>query len=284
MAEKITTDKLSDYRRADETIPSSNRLWPLYGSGFENLGKEEKPIEVDMPEIGPDELLVRHDACGLCFSDIKVIKAGQTHPRIYREMSANPVVLGHEISMTIVKIGENLRDQYKVGDRYIIQADVFVNGVGYAYGYEIQGGLSQYNVIDQRVLNGDGGNYLLPVQPKTGYAESALTEPWACVIAAYQLKYRTGLKPKGTTWIIGTQAAGEGELVREEYTIGAGFDRMAAPSCLLLTNVPTKFAAWLKEQALMLGVETKDAPELSAPGRQALRRACPSARLAAQAR
>ena len=49
-------------------------------------------------------------------------------------------------------------------------------------------GLSKYAVIDQRILNGDDGNYLIPVQPQTGYAESALTEPWACVIAAYELR------------------------------------------------------------------------------------------------
>ncbi len=35
-------------------------------------------------------------------------------------------------------------------------------------------------MIDQRVLNGDHGNYLIPVKPDTGYAEAALTEPWAC--------------------------------------------------------------------------------------------------------
>jgi hypothetical protein len=55
-------------------------------------------------------------------------------------------------------------------------------------------------VIDGRILHGDHGNYLIPVKPDTGYAESALTEPWACVTAAYELKYRTGLKPGGNTF------------------------------------------------------------------------------------
>ncbi len=254
------SDKLLEYRRGTAPVPRENRLWPLYGAGFENLGRDGKPIQVPMPEIGPDELLVRHDACGLCFSDIKVIKAGQTHPRIYREMSENPVVLGHEVSMTVVKVGENLQGQYKPGDRFIIQADIFVNGVGYAYGYEIQGGLSQYNVIDRRVLNGDHGNYLIPVKPETGYAESALTEPWACVIAAYQLKYRTGLKPKGTTWIIGAKSAPS-----QPYTIGAGFDSSGHPDRLLLTHVPPVFADWLKERAQKLGIEVIDAPDPAAP-------------------
>ncbi len=197
------TDKLAVYKRGDAPLPDRNRLWPLYGAGFENLGRDGQMIERPLPDYGPDELLVRHDATGICFSDIKVIRAGQNHPRIYRDMSQDPVVLGHEISLTVVGVGENLRDQYKVGDRFIVQADIYVGGVGYAYGYEIQGGFSQYNVIDQRVLNGDGGNYLLPIQPTTGYAESALAEPWACVEASYHVAYRTAWKPGGTLWIVG---------------------------------------------------------------------------------
>jgi len=268
------SDKLTDYQRADAPLPDENHLWPLYGAGFDSLGRDAKTIEVTLPEYGPDELLVRHDACGLCFSDIKVLRLGEEHPRIYRDMQADPVVLGHEVAMTVVGVGENLRDQYQVGDRFIIQADIFVDGVGYAYGYEIQGGLSQYAVIDQRVLNGDDGNYLLPVQPETGYAEAALTEPWACVIAAYQLVYRTGLKPGGTTWIIGTppsifpssaRGGAGGEVEGAAYTISAGFDAASHPDRLLLSNVPADFANWLKTQAETLGVEVIEVEDISAP-------------------
>ena len=151
----MTTDKYDEYREAKAALPKTNRLWPLYGAGFENLGVDRQPIEVPMPEYGPDELLVRHDACGHCFSDIKVIRAGQDHPRIYRDMKQDPIVLGNEVSLTVVAVGDDLKDQYKVGDRFIVQADIFVNGIGYAYGYEIQGGLSEYTVVDQRVLNGE---------------------------------------------------------------------------------------------------------------------------------
>ncbi len=113
------------------------------------------------------------------------------------------MVLGHEVILTVVGIGENLRDQYSIGDRFIVQADIYVDGVGWAYGYEIQGGFSQYNRIDQRVLNGDGGNYLLPVKETTGYAEAALNEPWACVEASYIVQYRTAWKEGGAVWIVG---------------------------------------------------------------------------------
>lgn len=252
-------DKLAAYRSGTGVIHGQQQLWPLYGVGFENFGRDDQPITADVPGYGPDELLIRHDAVGLCFSDIKIIRMGEDHPRIYRRMADNPVVQGHEVALTVVGVGENLQGQYTVGDRFTIQADIFVDGVGYAYGYEIQGGLSQYNVIDSRILAGDDGNYLLPILPTTGYAEAALTEPWACVIATYGLTYRTGLKAGGTTWIIGTHGT------ERPYIISAGFDEDSHPARLFLTEVSGDFEADLWQRADKLGVPVTEVPDLSDP-------------------
>jgi NADPH:quinone reductase-like Zn-dependent oxidoreductase len=116
----------------------------------------------------------------------------------------------------------------------------------------IQGGMSQYSVIDRRILEGDDGNYLIPVRPETGYAESALAEPWACVIAAYRLQYRTKLKPGGSTWVIGTPQA------REDYFFSAGFDEHSYPARLALTAVPGSMAARLRALAGQEGVEVNE--------------------------
>ncbi|MFC2029659.1 alcohol dehydrogenase catalytic domain-containing protein [Chloroflexota bacterium] len=260
-------DRLGEYVGGRSPLPEQNRIWPLYGASLDNLGQDGQPIVVPMPDYGADELLVRHDACGLCFSDIKVVRLGPDHPRIYRDMSEQPVTLGHEVSLTVVGVGDNLTEKYRVGDRFIVQADIFVDGIGYAYGYEIQGGLSLYGVVDQRILNGDDGNYLIPVQPGTGYAESALTEPWACVIAAYGLTYRTGLKPGGTAWIIGPSQEGapSPESQGQVYTISAGLDPESHPSRLLLSAVPERFEQWLRSRADRLAIEIIDVENLSAP-------------------
>jgi D-arabinose 1-dehydrogenase-like Zn-dependent alcohol dehydrogenase len=162
--------------------------------------------------------------------------------------------------MTVVGVGENLRGQYKPGDRFIVQADIWVKGVNLSYGYMIQGGLSEYAVIDGRILHGDHGNYLIPVKPDTGYAESALTEPWACVTAAYELKYRTGLKPGGVTWIIGTE-----EAAGKAYTISAGFDAEGHPASVILTNVPADFESWLRARAAELDIQIVLNGDLAAP-------------------
>lgn len=253
------TDKLQTYKEAQVTAPEKNRLWPLYGAGFENLGKSDQPIEVGLPSYGPDELLVRHDACGLCFSDIKILSLGDKHPRITRDMKAEPVVMGHEVVMTVLGVGENLKERYKVGQRFIIQADIYDKGVNYAYGYMIQGGLSQYGILDRRVLDGDDGSYLIPIQETTGYVEGALVEPWACVIAAYELKYRTSIKHGGTAWIVGVAGAS----ADRPYTISEGFDETSHPSQLLLTNVPTRFADWLRLRAQQLGVAVSEVSDIS---------------------
>lgn len=254
------SDKLKAFREAQTPLPDHNTIWPLYGAGFDNLGVDDKPIDVPLPKIGPDQLLVRHDACSICFSDVKVLKLGQEHPRIYRNMRTQPVVLGHEVAMTVVQVGENLREQYQVGDRFTIQADIYVGGVGYAYGYEIEGGFSKYGVIDQRVLHGDEGNYLLPVQRKTGIVESALIEPWACVIAAYGLNYRTTLKAGGTAWFVGSATAGE-----RPYSLSAGFDEVSHPDHVMVSNVPAAFESWLRSRAGQLGIEVTNVPDVSAP-------------------
>ena len=61
-------------------------------------------------------------------------------------------------------------------------------------------------MADRRVLNGDHGNYLIPVKPSDGYAEVALCEPWACVEASYLVQYRTQWKDDGVVWLIGNGA------------------------------------------------------------------------------
>jgi D-arabinose 1-dehydrogenase-like Zn-dependent alcohol dehydrogenase len=247
------SDKLTAYRRVEAPLPERYRLWPLYGAGFENLGRNGKWIEVPMPTPGPQELLVRHDAVGICFSDIKVIRAGENHPRIYRNMRQNPVVLGHEVSLTVVQAGEDLRDTYHVGDRFIVQADIYIGGVSYAYGYEIQGGFSQYNIIDHRVLNSDGGNYLIPVQPSTGYAEAALNEPWACVEASYTVKYRTQWREGGVLWLTGS---GEG--------VGLGRATGWRPGRIVLDVTDKAFAVQIRAWARAVGAEIiQDDPEIS---------------------
>jgi L-sorbose 1-phosphate reductase len=237
-------DRWIAYRQAELPIPERQWLWPLYGAGFENLGRDGQPIQVETPQPGADELLVRHDAVGLCFSDTKVIKAGPTHPRLLgRDMTREPVVLGHEVALTVVQVGENLRGQYRPGDRFIVQADIYYKGVGLAYGYALQGGLSQYNVVGKEILEGDEGVYLLPVQPDAGYAQAALTEPWACVVASYDVTYRAGWKPGGAVLIVG------GPAMLDAYEMGTPYAGGQPPARVVVMGGTEGLLEELRERA-----------------------------------
>jgi len=66
-------------------------------------------IELDPP--GPEELLVRIGAAGLCHSDLSVINGNR--PR------QTPMVLGHEAAGTVVEVGAGIRD-LAPGDRVVM--------------------------------------------------------------------------------------------------------------------------------------------------------------------
>lgn len=178
---------------------ASTWCWELSGSGLDSLALVER--ELRLP--GPDELLVRIDACGICFSDIKILNLGPAHPRLQgRDMVAEPIVMGHEAAMTVVEAGSDVSERFPVGSRYLIQADVYFQGRGMAFGYLLPGGFSQYQIIGREILGGDEGCYLLPVSDRLSHAQAALCEPWACVEASYAYQPRKSLKPGGRALLL----------------------------------------------------------------------------------
>jgi len=231
---------LEQYRRVAYTLPSRVLSWRLFGAGMDHLGCDRKPCEEPMPVPGPGEVVARVDAVGLCFSDVKLIGLGPDHPRIQgRDLRTDPTIAGHEASLTITAVGPGVDPECRVGDRYIVQADVIYQGVPQAYGYAIPGALCQFTRIPRAMLEGDEGNYLLRVRPETGYAEAALTEPWACVTAAYRISHRARLKPGGLTWVICLEE-------REDWAISEGLEPDAAPRKVLATGVTGPLLAHLE--------------------------------------
>ena len=196
---------LDDYRNATNSyrIPRTSRTWNLYGAGLENLTLEAMPV----PEPADDQLLTRIDAVGICASDWKMISQGENHARMRgRDLAAQPTVPGHEVSMTVVKVGKDLADTYHVGERYAVQAEIYIDGRNLAYGYKLRGADQQVQTIGPEIY---GGGYLLPIDPALGYAQAALAEPWACVYHAYSHHRETqSVKPGGTVWYVGAGPLG----------------------------------------------------------------------------
>jgi threonine dehydrogenase-like Zn-dependent dehydrogenase len=230
------TDTLSRYRAVEYPLPAEQRTWFLYGAGMENLGKNAQPVPDTVPTPSADELLVRCDATGLCFSDIKILTQGGEHVRIKpRDLSVNPVVMGHESVVTVVGVGDNLRGKFHVGERYVVQADIYIKGKTFAYGYVLTGALTQFETMGWQILDGDDGCYLIPIQDSTGYAEAALTEPWACVVHSYVLEYRQHVKAGGVTLMVGGAGA-------EKLTLGSTFTEHV-PAKIVVANLPADLMA-----------------------------------------
>ncbi|MGZ9223414.1 MAG: alcohol dehydrogenase catalytic domain-containing protein, partial [Anaerolineales bacterium] len=222
--------KYKAYRSLDYSMPEKSWTWNLYGAGLENLGRDSEPEPFPIPEPNDDQLLVRIDTVSVCFSDVKILKQGGSHPKLYnRNLAVDPTRLGHEVSLTIVKVGKNLQDRYKPGQRLAVQPDIYQQGKSTAYGYTVPGGMIQFHLIGDEVLKTDTGACLLPLEDGMGYAESSLLEPWGCVMGAYTQRRRLTPKKDGIMWIVGQPGDST------PYTFSSGLD---APASFVLTDVP----------------------------------------------
>ena len=72
------------------------------------LDFESRPV----PSIGPDDVLLKVDYVGVCGSDMALFE----HGYIGSSHVTEPIVLGHEVSGTVVKTGANVHN-VKIGDR-----------------------------------------------------------------------------------------------------------------------------------------------------------------------
>ena len=224
------TSQYNRYRSADQALPEKTWAWNVYGAGEENIGRDDLPELLPIPKPNSDQMLVRIDSVGLCFSDVKIIRMGGSHPKLYnRDLSREPTRLGHEASLTVIDVGENLKGQYHPGQRLAVQPDIYQNGKSTAYGYTIPGGLIQYHLVGPEILDTDEGACLLPVGESMGYAEASLLEPWGCVLAAYTQRRRLDPKSGGIMWVVGQPGDDR------EYLFSSGLD---APATIVMTDVP----------------------------------------------
>jgi propanol-preferring alcohol dehydrogenase len=113
-------------------------------------------VDVPVPSPGPDQVLVRVHACGVCRTDLHIVDRELAEPKL-------PLVPGHEIVGVVAAKGERV-ERFAVGDR------VGIPWLGWTCGecrfcrsgrenlcdrarftgYQIDGGYAEYTVADQR--------------------------------------------------------------------------------------------------------------------------------------
>src|SRR5512139_3208679 len=162
---------------ATTSIPPKQRALQLVGPDQLRLN-EAKPVV----EPGPHQVLGQVEVVGLCFSDLKLLKQFSGHARKSPVVSGidskalpemphyvpddKPTVPGHETVVRIVQVGPGVT-RHKVGDRYLVQTDYrwlpTVNSVS-AFGYNFEGALQEYVLLDDRVITAPNGeSMLIPV-------------------------------------------------------------------------------------------------------------------------
>ncbi len=170
---------------------------------------------VPVPEIGPGEVLVRIDTCGICGTDLKKIHTGS---------HSAPRVFGHEMAGTIARVGEAVRG-FAVGDRvmafhhipcgqcFYCRKQTFAQceqykkvgttaGVGAAAG----GGFAQYiRVMDWIVGDGITPAGLIHVPDDIPFEQAAWIEPVNTCFKAIQLLH---LEADDTVLVIGQGSIG----------------------------------------------------------------------------
>jgi L-iditol 2-dehydrogenase len=148
---------------ADSSLASPvTRLATMRAAVYKG-GSAVEVESVPVPEIGPGEILIRVEACGICHTDLK---------KIEYNLLAPPRIYGHETAGVVAAVGEGVK-RYKPGDRVVVfhhipcgkcfycqrklyaQCPVYKR-VGVTAGYEpAGGGFSQYvRVMDWIVEHG----------------------------------------------------------------------------------------------------------------------------------
>lgn len=163
-------------------------------------------VELPVPTIKPDEVLVKVMAVGICGSDLHYYE----HGRIGSYVVEKPIILGHECAGIVAACGENVT-RFNPGDRVAIEpgitcgrCDACKSGrynlcpdVQFLATPPVDGAFCQY--IAHRE------DFLFPIPDSLTFEEAALNEPFSVGIHALN---RAGFKPGWDVAIIGMGPVG----------------------------------------------------------------------------
>jgi len=146
--------------------------------------------EVDTPQPGPDDVLIRVEAVAVCSSDVALIAKPWPFQPPYGSF-----IPGHEYAGTIVAVGQNV-DRVKGGDRVAVEAHLgclrcrncrlgnYTACLNYgqkghrANGFTTNGGFAQYVVNHINTVH--------PIPDTMGFDEAALITNLGCVLYGFQ--------------------------------------------------------------------------------------------------
>jgi L-iditol 2-dehydrogenase len=146
-------------------------------------------IDVDKPETGAEDLLIRIHSCGICGSDVHGYD-GSTGRRL------PPVIMGHEAAGVVEAVGSTVT-RFRPGDRVTFDSTVYCGNCFYCHRGEVNlcdnrqvigvstpefrrmGAFAEYVVVPERVV------YALP--DKMPFEHAALIEAVSIAVHAVSL-------------------------------------------------------------------------------------------------
>lgn len=164
--------------------------------------KEARYEEVPTPQIGPDDVLIRVKAAGLCGTDLELYDGTMFY--LTSGMAELPLIPGHEWSGEIVELGSNA-SEFSVGDRVTGECSVGCRSCSYC----VKGWYNQCPLrTETGILNRDGGfaefisfpKHFLHKCNEMEYDEAAFIEPTG--IALYPTKL-TAVCPEDYVAVMG---------------------------------------------------------------------------------
>ena len=137
-----------------ETMPVAR----IHGPG------EVRVDDVDVPTVGPTDVLVQVANCGICGSDISYTRIGGLPG------APSPMPIGHEFSGTIAATGEDVTG-YAVGDRVVVNPEAADNGIGSVGG---RGAFAPFVLYRDAATDPSG---IIPLPDSMSFETAALVEP-----------------------------------------------------------------------------------------------------------
>jgi L-iditol 2-dehydrogenase len=155
--------------------------------------------DVPIPEIASDEVLIKVHYAGICGTDVHIWL--DEFPVYYP-----PVILGHEFSGEIARIGEDVSG-WRVGDRVLSETQNLVCGKCYycrighpeacekkrSPGWGVNGSFAEYLKMPNWLIH--------KIPDNVSFEEAAVVEPAAT--AAQNIYSTTGVNPGDTVVVIG---------------------------------------------------------------------------------
>lgn len=146
-------------------------------------------VDIPMPRPGPDEVLVKVEACGICGSDVHGYD-GSSGRRI------PPIVMGHEAAGSVAAVGSGVPD-LREGQHVTFDSTIYCGTCHYCRNgepnlcefrevlgvatpdFRRQGAFAEYVVVPRRVI--------YPLPEHLAFSEAAMIEPLSVAVHAVRL-------------------------------------------------------------------------------------------------